>query len=237
MNIALILAGGVDSNFQMAVPKQFVNVYNRPLIVYTMECFQRHPEVDEIAVVCLDGWQEMVKVYANQFNITKFKYIIEGGVDGQASSYNGVMKLSETAKTDDIIIIHDAIRPFVSEDIISDSIRVCRLYGMGVAALCSMDTIMKSSGYNIGIETIDRMNIMRVQTPQSYRMDILKEAHKQANEQSITGLWDTCSMVSRIRKKIYFSKGSDTNLKINTIEDVAMFKALYNINAVKEDSE
>lgn len=231
MNIALILAGGVDATFQMEIPKQFINVFNRPLIVYTMERFQKHSEIDTIAVVCLNGWQEMIRAYANQFNITKMKYIIQGGADGQESSSNGVKKIAEIAKGDDIVIIHDAIRPFVSEEIISDSIRVCRQKGMGIAAVCSMDTIMKSKDGCVGIETIDRLDVMRVQTPQAYRFDLLKQAHEQAVEQNIKGLWDTCSMFSKEGKQIFFSKGSDTNLKINSMEDVAMFKALYSMRS------
>ncbi len=81
MNIAMILAGGTDNRFQMSVPKQFVNVYNRPVIVYTLEAFQKHDEIDAIMVSCLDGWQEMVRAYAKQFNISKLKWIVSGGRD------------------------------------------------------------------------------------------------------------------------------------------------------------
>lgn len=233
MNIALILAGGIDFNFQMQIPKQFVNVNNRPLIVYTMEIFQKHSEIDKIVVVCLDGWKEMVKVYASQFNITKLSGIIKGGVNGQESSYNGIKALEGTAKKEDIIIVHDAIRPFVSDEIISDSIRVCREKGIGVAAVCSMDTIMKSDQGKVGIETIDRYDVMRIQTPQAYQYGYLAEAHKQAEDRKIVGLWDTCSMISRLGEKVYFSKGSESNIKINTVEDVAMFKALYGMKNTK----
>lgn len=232
MNIALILAGGTDCNFQMQIPKQFVNVNNRPLIVYTMEIFQKHHEIDKIAVVCLSGWQEMVKVYASQFNITKLCNIISGGANGQESSYNGIKELQNIIKSDDIVVIHDAIRPFVSDEIISDSMRVCREKGNGVAAVCSMDTIMKSDKGIVGVETIDRYDVMRIQTPQAYKYGFLSSAHRQAEECGITGLWDACSMVSRLGEKIYFSRGAESNIKINTIEDVAMFKALY---AMKEN--
>ena len=93
MNIALILAGGTDPNFQMSIPKQFVNVFNRPVIVYTLEKFQNHKDIDAIMVACLDGWQEMVRTYAKQFNIDKLKWVISGGKNGQASAENGVTVL------------------------------------------------------------------------------------------------------------------------------------------------
>lgn len=235
MNVAVILAGGTDMNFQMQIPKQFVNVNNRPIIVYTMEIFQNHPEIDMIEVVCLEGWKEMVRAYACQFGIAKLKKIITGGANGQESSYLGVKALSEIVKNDDIIIIHDAIRPFVSDEIVSDSIRSCKKNGMGVAAICSMDTIMKSEGERIGLETIDRFDVMRVQTPQAYRFDRLLQAHEKAEELGITRLWDTSSMISRLGEKVFFSKGSESNIKINTLEDVAMFKALYGMHDMEKN--
>lgn len=235
MNIALILAGGTDPRFQMNVPKQFVNVYNRPVIVYTLEAFQRHQDIDAIMVACLDGWQEMVKAYAKQFNITKLQWVIPGGNDGQASARNGILALKDKCRDDDMIILHDSIRPFVSEDIITDSIRVCRLYGMGVAAVRTMDTIMRTRDGKVGTESISRYSIVRIQTPQAYRMDCLLDIHRKAVEAGIVGEVDTNSVASRLGEKIYFSKGSDLNLKINTVEDVEMFKALYRMR--KETSK
>ena len=227
MNVALILAGGTYPRFQMTVPKQFVNVFNRPIIVYTLETFQEHPDIDSIMVSCLDGWQEMVKAYAKQFNITKLKWVITGGEDGQASARNGILALKDECRADDIVIVHDSIRPFVSEEIITDSIRVCRVNGMGVAAMRSMDTIMRTSDGYTGTDSISRYAIVRIQTPQAYRMDRLLDVHKKALEMGITGEVDTNSVVARLGEKVYFYKGSDLNLKINTLEDVEMFKALY----------
>lgn len=227
MNIALILAGGVDQKFQMEIPKQFVNVNNRPIISYTMEVFQKHQEIDAIAIACLNGWQELVKSYAKQFNIDKLQWIVPGGTRGQDSSYNGVMKLNEVCQPGDLVIIHDSIRPLVSEELITDSIVTCRKEGMGVSAVHSMDTIMRSTDGKTGIESISRYEVMRVQTPQTYRFDFLYNAHQQALKVGIKGQVDTNSMISKLGEKIIFSKGSDFNLKINTVEDVEMFKALY----------
>ncbi len=230
MNIALILAGGTDPQFRMSVPKQFVNVYNRPVIIYTLEIFQQHKDIDAIMVACLDGWQEMVWAYARQFNISKLKWVISGGKDGQASAGNGIMALKEECRDDDIIILHDSIRPLVSEDIISDSIRVCRIHGMGVAAMRTMDTIMRTRDGKVGTESISRYAIIRIQTPQAYRMDRLVDIYHKALEAGIVGEVDMNSVVSRLGEPVYFSKGSDLNLKINTVEDVEMFKALYRMS-------
>lgn len=227
MNIALILAGGTDPRFQMSVPKQFVNVFNRPVIVYTLEAFQKHKDIDAIMVACLEGWQEMVTAYAKQFNIDKLKWVIPGGHDGQASARMGILALQDICQADDVIILHDSIRPFVSEDIISDSIRVCRQHGMGVAAVRTMDTIMKTNDGLVGTESISRYAIIRIQTPQAYRMDRLLDIHRKAVAAGIVGEVDTNSVVSKLGEPVYFSKGSDLNMKINTVEDVEMFKALY----------
>lgn len=227
MNIALILAGGTDPSFQMNVPKQFVNVFNRPVIVYTLELFQKHKDIDAIAVACLEGWQEMVRVYGKQFGIDKLRWIFPGGITGQESSQKGTEFLKNHCKQDDIIIIHDAIRPMVPSDVISDSIEKCRIHGMGVAAVRTMDTIMKTSDGKTGQESIERTSVVRIQTPQAYRMDKLMYIHKRAGELGIRFQVDTNSVASRIGEMIYFSKGSDLNMKINSIEDVERFKAVY----------
>lgn len=227
MNVALILAGGVDPRFQMAIPKQFVIVENRPIIVYTLQVFQDHPEIDRIIVSCLRGWKEMVQAYAKQFNITKLEAIVEGGMGAQESVRKGVEWLRDTGKDDDLVVLHDAIRPLVTDDLISDSIRCCREYGMGVAAVRSMDTIMRTDNGMTGQENISRDNIRRIQTPQTYRLDYLDRMHKQATEQGIEHCVDNNSMLAKLGERIYFSKGSDFNIKINQVEDVEMFKALY----------
>ena len=228
MNIALILAGGADPKFKLQVPKQFVNVDDRPIIVYTLQTFQRHPEIDEIAVVCLAGWQEMVKAYAKQFNITKLKHIVEGGGSGQESSWQGVKVLLEDHSEDDIIILHDSIRPLVTNEIISDCIRVCGSKGMGVAAVPSKETIMRSVDGKEGVENISRFSVMRIQTPQAFFLGNLAQIHEKAQQEGIHKEWEMSSVVAKLGRKVYFSQGSDVNIKVSTIEDVEMFKVLRN---------
>ncbi len=227
MNIAVILAGGADPNFQMDIPKQFVNVNNRPIIVYTLERFQKHPEIDAIMVACLKGWENMVTAYAKQFNIDKLKWVITGGASGQDTSKLAVDMLMETSKTDDIVILHDAIRPMVTDEIISDSIYSCKRKGMGVASVISMDNVMMTDDGINGKISISRYSFRRIQTPQTYRLGELSRAHEEALTRGIRGENDTNNMISRLGMQVTLSKGSDTNLKINTVEDVEMFKALY----------
>lgn len=237
MNTALILAGGVDARFQMDIPKQFVNVNNRPIIVYTLEIFQKHPDIDEIIVTCLDGWQEMVRVYAKQFNITKLTAIIKGGKDAQESTFHGLTELRQKMGKGDIVVVHDAIRPMVSEEIITKSIQMCRKKGMGVAATYIMDTIMHSGNGSEGYQSINRYEIMKVQTPQAFDFELIWKLHNRAIDEKCLGAWDNSSMITNLGEKVYFSEGSDLNMKINTTEDVEMFKALYRMKHPEEKIE
>ena len=133
MNTALIIAGGVGARMGQDIPKQFINVYDKPVIVYTMEAFQNHPNIDEIEIVCLEGWHEIVYAYAKQFGITKLKNVVNGGINGQDSIRNGLEDIAMRHQNDDdIVLVHDAIRPMLSQDIISDNIRVCKKYGNAI---------------------------------------------------------------------------------------------------------
>lgn len=237
MNAALILAGGLDARFKMNIPKQFVNVNNRPIIVYTLEIFQKHPEIDEIIVTCLDGWQEMVRVYAKQFNISKLKEIIPGGKDAQESTFHGLNILKSRMGKGDIVVVHDAIRPMVSEEIITDSINMCRKNGMGVAATYIMDTIMHSQNGREGYQSINRYEIMKVQTPQAFDFTYIWDIHNKAAAEGKLGAWDNSSLLTKLGEKVFFSEGSDFNLKINTTEDVEMFRALYKMKHPEDETE
>ena len=236
MNTALILAGGRDPRFSMDIPKQFINVNNRPVIVYTLEIFQNHPDIDEIIVTCVDGWQEMIRAYGKQFNITKMREILSGGKDAQESTYHGLELLRERMGKGDIVVIHDAIRPMVSEKIITRSIQMCRKKGMGVAATYIMDTIMRSTDKNEGYDSLNRYEIMKVQTPQSFDFEMLWEIHTRAREEGCLGAWDNSSLLTRLGEKVFVSEGSDLKLKINRVEDVEMFKALYRMKHPEDNN-
>ncbi len=223
MITALILAGGTDPQFKMNVPKQFVNIFNKPVFIYAAEAYQKHPMIDRIMVASLPGWEEMVRAYAKQFNITKLTDIITGGTYCQDTSYNAVTKLSDICKDDDILILHDAIRPMVEADLITGAIRECMAHDNGVACVDTMDMIMDKQG----ISVINRYDIVRIQTPQAYKYGFLKKCHETATAKGITDQYDISTMIAKLGHQIFFSKGSDMNMKINTVEDVEMFKALY----------
>lgn len=233
MNIAVILAGGSGKRTEQEVPKQFINVFDKPIIAYTLEAFQRHPGIDGIIVVCLEGWGEILKAYARQYDITKLKWVIKGGANGQESTQKAIFKLREICGAGDVVIVHDAVRPFVSGDIISDCIATCLQYGNGLSAVrFQAETIVRSGDGISGSEIIDRNNIMRVMTPQAYLYEKALWALEQAQERGITAVYINVLM-AQLGEKLYFAKGSAKNVKLTTAEDIEIFKALY--LAEKED--
>ena len=228
-NIAIIIAGGSGHRMQQDIPKQFINVYDKPVLMYTLEGFQKHPQIDAIELVCIDGWQDMVWAYAKQFNITKLKWIVPGGESGQESIRNGVFNLEGKANDDDIIIIHDGIRPLVDEMVLSDVIVVCSKHGNAVTSLPYNEQIFVVNDEEEGTtkKYIPRETLRRVSTPQAYKFGKLDWAYHEAFEKGIgiKGSAYTNTMMVDLGEKLYFAAGSDKNIKLTTKDDLEMFKA------------
>lgn len=233
MNIAVILAGGSGKRTEQDVPKQFINVYDKPIIVYTLEAFQKHPGIDGIIVSCLEGWEEILKAYAREYGISKLKWVINGGEDGQASTRKALYELKGVCQSEDVVLIHDAVRPFVSSEIISDCIATCQRYGNGLSAIrFQAETIVRSRDGISGDEIIDRRDIMRVMTPQAYHYGKAVRAQEEAEKRGVTAVYINVLM-AELGERLYFSRGSAKNIKLTTMEDIEIFKALY--SAERED--
>jgi len=228
MNIALVIAGGTGKRAQQEIPKQFINVYDKPILLYTLEGFQNHPEIDAIEVVCINGWHEILTAYTRQFSINKLQWITDGGETGQESIRNGVFDLYKHCKADDIIIIHDGIRPLIDKTVVSDCIRVCREYGNAVSSLPYNEQIFKTSDGITSTAYIPRETLRRVQTPQAYKLEKLYLSYKKAYEEEIGihGSSYTNTMMVELGETLYFAAGSDKNIKITTADDIELFKAL-----------
>lgn len=226
MNIALIIAGGSGSRMQQDIPKQFLSVHDKPIIIYTLEAFQRHPEIDCIAVVCLEGWERTLEAYARQFNIVKLKHIIPGGENGQSSIRNGVFELEKYYGGEDLVLVHDAIRPMVSEEIISDCIHKTLEYGSGIASIpCAEAMVVTETGHGAS-ESYDRSRLKRTQTPQGFSLQRLGEAHREALKRGITNSVASVTLMLELGQSVELSLGSEKNLKLTTVEDIDIFKAL-----------
>lgn len=228
MNIALLIAGGKGVRMNQDIPKQFLNIQDKPVVVYTLQAFQKHPEIDAIAVVCIDGWQQILWAYANQFNITKLKWVVTGGENGQESIRNGVEQLAKDCREDDTVLIHDAIRPNVSQEIISGCIAQCRLKGSAITVIpCAEAMLLRTQAdKDCSEEIIPRDELARTQTPQAFSLGKLVWAHEEARKRGITNSTATCTLMIELGEQVYFCAGSEKNVKITTTEDIEIFKAL-----------
>lgn len=227
MNIAIIIAGGNGKRMCQDIPKQFINVYDKPVLIYTLEGFQKHPEIDAIEVVCIDGWHDILRAYAKQFDITKLKWIVSGGATGQESIRNGVYNLEDKCSSKDTVIIHDGIRPLVDDFVLSDVIVKCKQYGNAVTSLPYNEQIFKIKDEKSTCEYIPRETLRRVSTPQAYEFEKLLWGYKKAfkEEIGIYGSSYTNTMMVELGETLYFAAGSDKNIKITTKDDLEMFKA------------
>ena len=232
MNIALIIAGGSGNRMGQDIPKQFMHIGDRPIIIYTMMAFQRHPDVNAIAVVCLSGWETVLQSYANQFSIDKLRWVFPGGDTGQASIRNGIYGLKEAGcADDDMVLIHDAVRPLLSQDIISSNIAICKNYGCAITGIRCREAILESEDGFRTKTSIPRDKLIRTQTPQTFRLGNIIATHEKAAKRGINNSVASCTLIAELsEQEMYIVPGSEKNIKITTIEDLEILKALININ-------
>ena len=237
MNIALVIAGGVGSRMGLEIPKQFVKINDKPVIIYTLESFEKNEKIDAIEVVCIDGWEEDLKKYAEEYGITKLKWIAKGGNSGQESIRNGVYKLiEEGVNKDAVIIIHDGVRPMLDQEIIDDVIAKCEEFGNGVSSMPYNEQIFLIDDEKSTTKYIPRETLRRVVTPQAYKLEKLDWAYHKAFAENIgiSGSSYTNTMMVELGERLYFAAGSDKNLKLTTLDNLAVFKAMLDI---EKDSE
>lgn len=226
--IGLIIAGGVGSRMGLDIPKQFVNVYDKPILIYTLESFERHPQIDEIGVVCIDGWEDVVWAYAKQFNIHKLRWIEKGGNTCQESIRNGVYHLETICSEDDVVVIHDGIRPLVDASVLTDVILKARQYGNAVTSMPYNEQIfvVADDDANTTTQYIPRETLRRVATPQAYQFGLLDSKYHEAFEREvgIYGSHYTNTMMVELGVRLHFASGSEKNIKLTTQDDLQIFK-------------
>jgi len=226
--MAIIIAGGSGKRMNQDIPKQFLNVYDKPIIIYTLETFQKHPEINGIGVVCLEGWQEVLYAYAHQFNITKLKWVVSGGATAQESIYNGLKLLEGVCSAEDIVVIHDGIRPLVEDFVLTDVINVCRKNGNAVTSLPYNEQIfLVDDDIKVTTRYIQRDTVRRVSTPQAYCYEKILNSYKTAFEKGL-GIGQSTyanTLMVDLGETLYFAAGSEKNIKITTKDDLELFKA------------
>lgn len=239
MNVAVILAGGVGNRVGAGMPKQFIEVLGKPVLAYTIEAFQKHPEIDAIEVVCVQSHMEYLQEMADRYGLTKVRWIAEGGDTFQASVMNGIYHLEDKVKKDDIVLVHFGASPFIAPDLITDAIRVCREKGNAISTtpfyLLSgwKDDEEKSTGW------IDRDTIACMNSPHAFRYELICRIYKEAQETGVIHEVEphTTTLMYKMGIPIYFSKGSQTNIKITTREDLDLFEGYVLMKQRKEHKE
>ena len=232
MNIGLLIAGGSGNRMGQDIPKQFIHIDGAPIIIHTMQCFQRHPDIGAIAVVCLKGWETVLQSYANQFSINKLRWIFPGGNTGFESIHNGIYGLKEVGCDDeDLVLIHDSVRPLLSQDIVSSNIATCKAYGYAITGIKCREAILESHDGFTTKTSIPRDTLIRTQTPQTFRLKNIINAHESAKEKNITDSVASCTLIAELKEDIemHIVPGSEKNIKITTVEDLEILKALMHI--------
>lgn len=227
MAIGIILAGGSGTRMSLNKPKQFADINGKPLIIYTLEVFEASESISSIIIVCKDGWESYLREIASSFKIEKMRWVVEGGKTHQESLTNALSFLKNiNLSSDEIVVIHNANRPMVDVNIIEDSINLCNQKGNGISAIQCVDSMMmkENEDDNFSNQFLKRENIIRAQSPQAYKFQLIYEIYMNAKKYGLKDRYE-CELMSYYGKKIYFSKGSKRNLKITTDEDIPLFKA------------
>ena len=225
MNYVVLMAGGVGNRVGAGIPKQFVEVLGKPVIAYTMEKLQHCGDIDAIELVCVDGFQDKLKKIADDNGIDKVIKIVSGGKDYEHSIINGIEGLKGIAKDDDVIMMHWAASPFVSDEILKDNIRVCKAKGNAMSA-CFAFLLYGTNDGDHAKNVINRDTFKTLSAPQSFLYKDIVEFYRKVEEMHLFDTVEahTTSLMAALNWPIYFSKGDQTNIKITTPEDLKLFE-------------
>ena len=228
-NYVILLAGGVGKRMGTDIPKQFLEVGNKPIIVYTIENFQRNSHIENMVVVCVKEWIEKLKELIEQYDLTKVKWVIEGGSTGHDSIRNGVFFLEGLIDENDFIIVHDAVRPILPQKAIDEVIRVAHEKGNASSSTVCHPPIVYTDDFKSGITDIDRERVMLTASPQAFRFSLALKCYRQAEVEGIHNTTFTSSLLIHCGERVYFAKGTTSNIKITQKEDLALFQALLKV--------
>ena len=228
-NYLILLAGGVGRRMGADIPKQFMKVKGKPIIAYSLENFQRNEQINGIVVVCVAEWKEYLKDIIEEYNLTKVKWIIEGGSTGHDSIRNGVFFLKDIIQPDDFIIVHDAVRPILPQAALNEVIRVAHDNGNASSSIACHPPIVYTEDFKSGIKDVDREHVMLTASPQVYRYDLALRCYEMAEKENKHDFTFTSSLLIYYGERVYFAKGTTSNIKITRKEDLALFEALLSV--------
>ena len=228
-NYVILLAGGVGRRMGAEIPKQFIEVEGKPIIVYTIEKFQKNSQIEKILVVCVNDWIDHLKELIKKFNLSKVEWITEGGKTGHDSIRNGVFFLKDKIHPDDFIIVHDAVRPVLPQRAIDEVLRVAHENGNASSSIACHPPIVYTEDHISGIKDVDRDHVMLTASPQAYRYSLALKCYEKAEEENKHNFTFTSSLLIHYGERVYFAKGTTSNIKITQREDIALFEALLKV--------
>ena len=228
-NYVILLAGGVGKRMGSDIPKQFLEVDGKPIIVYSIENFQKNPQIEKIVVVCVKDWIDKTWELVKKYSLTKVEWIIEGGSTGHDSIRNGVFFLKDKVDPDDHIIVHDAVRPVLPQKAIDEVIRVSHEKGNASSSIECHPPIVYTEDHESGITDVDREHVMLTASPQAFKFSLALKCYEQAEEEDYHTSTFTSSLLIHCHERVYFAKGTSCNIKITRKEDLALFEALLKI--------
>lgn len=235
MNVAIVFAGGSGQRMkQSAKPKQFLALYGKPIIIFTLEIFENHPDIDMVIVPCIKGWEDYLQQMLDKFNIKKVKKIVTGGKDTQESKMNALNYLAGFCKPDDIVILHDAVRPLITEKLITDTLESVKEFGSAVSYVPFTETGIISKDKVTTKETIVRNTLCIAKAPQGFWFQDVYDAHKKGEHMDPAITIDTCSLMTELGRPLHLVPCEPTNIKITTPDDFFIFKALVDLQESKD---
>lgn len=229
-NYVIILAGGIGSRVGGAMPKQFLSLSDKPIIVHTLENFERNSNIDGIVIVCVKDWFSHLRKILCEYKFSKVIDVVEGGESGHDSTRNGIFSLRGKLSSDDFVIIHDAARPILPQGAIEEMLRVAHEKGNASLAIPCYETVIYTDNGLSGDKKLDRSKIMRIQTPQAYRYGEILPLYEKAEAENKHDFIYADLVLIYYGKTVYFSKGFTNNIKITRKEDIPLCKALMSFS-------
>ena len=228
MNIGVIFAGGVGSRMHSKErPKQFLDIYNKPIIVHTIEHFQECCDIDIVVVVCIEEWIDYCNDLIYQYRLNKVKRVVKGGASGQLSIYNGLKAAEELASDDDaIVLIHDGVRPLISSDLLSENVRDVKKYGSSITSSIVKETIVEIYDNGDVKSVPDRAHSRVAKAPQCFKLKDILNAHNRALNEGKKDFIDSCSMMKYYGFQLHMTEGPYENIKITTPDDFYTMRAI-----------
>lgn len=227
MNIAVIFAGGIGKRMGSELPKQFMKIDEKPIIIHTLEIFENNENIDSIIISSVSEWIDYLKDLLKLYNITKVADVVPGGASGQMSIFNGIKRAKELYSDDSVVLIHDGVRPFIDDDLINRNINCVKQNGSSISSVLSTETFTIIDDNNNIINIPDRAKSLIAKAPQSFYLKDIYDAHLKAQSDNLHEFIDSCTLMNYYKYPLTTTLTDYDNIKITTPKDIAIAESIY----------